>query len=386
MSQKQAFRSFLLGLTWFLLVPGGKLACFAQVTTADFSFRLVDELGKPVEGAHAGITAWYGRGSTEPADESGWHYNDQLRSDREGRVVFHVDRNSFRHTALVTRHSRRGLAAIADIQPGLEGKVHTVTMRSECLVSGRLTCPDLASKDRGLVGGHVYLQFQGKNALSFSAEDRKFWFFVPPGTYTVEAYGSNAHTVEKTVAIEPRQHTLELDPIALPATRLALLEGESAPEISGVIAWKNSKPLCLRDFRGKCVLLDFWGYWCGPCLYRMPELFQLHDMYAKKGLVIIGLHVDLGDGVDTAKLDEKLAAARHDLWQDRDLPFPVALIAEERASFAQGIKGTARSNLAKVYGITMYPTQILIDREGRVVGKFFKSEDQVKRLESLLGN
>lgn len=223
--------------------------------------------------------------------------------------------------------------------------------------------------------------------MQFSAEDRKFWFFVPPGTYTVEAYGSNAHTVEKTVAIEPRQHTLELDPIALPATRLALLEGEPAPEISGVIAWKNSKPLCLRDFRGKYVLLDFWGYWCGPCLYRMPEIFQLHDMYAKKGLVIIGLHVDLGDGVDTAaKLDEKLAAARHDLWQDRDLPFPVALIAEERASFAQGIKGTARSNLAKVYGITMYPTQILIDREGRVVGKFFKSEDQVKRLESLLGN
>jgi thiol-disulfide isomerase/thioredoxin len=43
---------------------------------------------------------------------------------------------------------------------------------------------------------------------------------------------------------------------------------------------------------GKVVLVDFWASWCGPCKASFPVLNKLHDTYASKGLVIIGIGVD----------------------------------------------------------------------------------------------
>jgi len=97
----------------------------------------------------------------------------------------------------------------------------------------------------------------------------------------------------------------------------------------------------------------------------MPDLFKIHDEFKDKGVVIVGIHVD-GDGeVTTAKqLDEKLAEYKKDIWKGRDIPFPVALTSGKL------LENDARGGLADKYGIRGYPSTILIDREGKVVGKF----------------
>lgn len=169
-----------------------------------------------------------------------------------------------------------------------------------------------------------------------------------------------------------------------------MLEGRPAPEIPSIITWKNSEPLRLSDIRGKCVLLEFWGYWCGPCVHRMPKLFELHDKYHDQGLVIIGVHVDLDQEnsdqrVDTVtKLDEQLIETRKSLWKDRDIPFAVALVAGNPTAFGDGIVGKASSPAAAAYGILSYPTQVLINRKGNVVRKFHPNEDGIKLLEKTL--
>ena len=122
-----------------------------------------------------------------------------------------------------------------------------------------------------------------------------FHFFVPPGAYNLDAYGFGTYGVKKTLNVKPGQE-VEIGPIQLPATRLALLAGQPAPELQEVAAWKNSGPVKLADLRGKAVILEFWGYWCGPCVGRMPGLFALYDKYQGKGLVIIGIHQDVGAG------------------------------------------------------------------------------------------
>ncbi len=48
-------------------------------------------------------------------------------------------------------------------------------------------------------------------------------------------------------------------------------------------------PRKLSDFRGKYVLLDFWGTWCGPCLKEMPRLKEVYDKFRARNFEVIGM-------------------------------------------------------------------------------------------------
>jgi thiol-disulfide isomerase/thioredoxin len=184
---------------------------------------------------------------------------------------------------------------------------------------------------------------------------------------------------------------LPLGEIELPLTRLKELEGQEAPELVDIAAWMNSKPLKMSDLRGKVVLLDFWGWWCGACVVRMPRLFELHDKYGDDGLVVIGIHVDGEDSeVDSAdEMYQQLATDRKELWEGREIPFPVAFVrsgSPRVPHLAQNAASTARCELAATYGVTHYPTHVLIDRRGRVVGQYLSNrEDHIQLLEKTLG-
>jgi hypothetical protein len=97
----------------------------------------------------------------------------------------------------------------------------------------------------------------------------------------------------------------------------------------------------------------------------MPKLIDLHERFNDRSLAIIGMHAD--DEVDTAaKLDEKLTSIRKKEWNGKDIAFPVALTSLD----------SARDEPSPVrdYGIEGYPTLVLIDREGKVVGASSVSE------------
>jgi thiol-disulfide isomerase/thioredoxin len=96
------------------------------------------------------------------------------------------------------------------------------------------------------------------------------------------------------------------------------LIGQRAPEFRQIKAWKNGGPVRLEDLRGKVVVLDFWGYWCGPCLGSMPRLMALHDKYEDKGLVIIAVHDDSVKSIE--EMDAKLEEPKRLAWAGRDLP------------------------------------------------------------------
>ena len=104
------------------------------------------------------------------------------------------------------------------------------------------------------------------------------------------------------------------------------------------------KPVALADFKGKFVLLNLWATWCQPCLKEMPSLAALQ---AKLGpaLTIVALSEDRG-GADVvepfvAKLDlDKL---------------PIYLDAKSAAIHALGARGL--------------PTSVVIDPDGRILGK-----------------
>ena len=51
----------------------------------------------------------------------------------------------------------------------------------------------------------------------------------------------------------------------------------------------DGKPVTAADFRGKVLVVDFWGTWCPPCRKQVPNLVELDKRFHDKGLAVVGL-------------------------------------------------------------------------------------------------
>jgi thiol-disulfide isomerase/thioredoxin len=388
--------AFYLGLVTCTLANVGFTA-EEEEAKHPFSVKLVDEDGKAVEGAKAGVTAYFGsEGASLPIDDgTGWRYLYGATSDAKG-IVNILDGRKLGHMCVVARHPARELVGIWKIDPdklelAKSNDMVIIKMQPATRISGKITSPDLVELNRPLGFTYAYLKCTGGPAFGCQPTDHTFHFFAPPGDYELMLYGADLHEIDVKVSVKPGQRELDLGAIDIPATRLALMIGKPVPELPDIQCWKNSHGVKLADLKGKCVILDFWGYWCGPCVHQMPELFKLHAKYHDQGLEIVGIHVDLGtdekEPVDTVdKLDRKLVGIRKDVWKGKDVPYPVAIVTGKETSYGTAIDaGNARSPIAALYGVLRYPTLILIDRQGNVVRRFYPHlPDHMALLEKLL--
>jgi thiol-disulfide isomerase/thioredoxin len=355
-----------------------------QLATQTLELKIVDESGLPVRDAKVGYlfqSSDYDMGGkrsrlmTRMGDAV-----PQAISDADGRVkiqyrwFFGEEDDPTDPVSLVAYHPGRDLIAIESLSPmSFEShNLETISTREVKLqrgirVAGTVSCIG-ASKaiDHSLwSAAYIHLLSGDKRPMLYMSKEQRFEFLLPPGEYVLENYGDGVYSTRRflRLAEEPRQVQLQID---LPAARITALTGNDAPELQRVKAWKNGGPTALKDLRGKWVLLDFWGYWCGPCVESMPELMKLHDEFAKKGLVIVAVHDDSVASI--AELDEHLSGVKKDLWNGRDLPFLVAV----DGGGEQPIPGSERyvnGATHAVYGIQKWPTTLLIDPRGTLVGE-----------------
>jgi hypothetical protein len=70
------------------------------------------------------------------------------------------------------------------------------------------------------------------------------------------------------------------------------------------------------------------------------------------------------------KLNEKLAEIKKPFWKDRDDPIPIALVYRNLVTHQPTMKAKSPYPIWEDYGLNGIPTGVLIDRQGRVVGRF----------------
>ncbi len=147
---------------------------------------------------------------------------------------------------------------------------------------------------------------------------------------------------------------LDLGPIVLRPISGFKAVGRPAPELQ-VAEWVKGQPVTLAELKGKVVLLDFWGLWCGPCRQAWPRLAELHKKYARAGLVVIAVH-------DASESKASLLEKAQPLINLAHVPFRVAIDAAPQGGPQATLRGGGMTIGA--YGVTVFPTSFLINRNG----------------------
>jgi thiol-disulfide isomerase/thioredoxin len=336
--------------------------------------RVIDPAGRPVAGAAVGIFGTFGNSFPKqagfvflPSDQDALRLatNDVGLATIPAGIAFASKFEDQPVVPIWVMDDRRGLITKFDVSRSefATGVERTIQLQPMCRVKGRVTDVGLrqpVTRTIALVSRPDRLQWYTVECIS---DGDYFQCPLPPGNWLLHVHGTSSTSVDRYIRIAPGRQILEVQ-LDLPPDESALRFGHLAPELARIKSWKNGGPVTLAELRGKVVVLDFWGYWCGPCAGSMPDLMRLYDEFHDKGLVIIAVHSDTAATI--AEVDKKCEPARKAIWNGRDLPFMIALDGGGKVRIPHTARWADGATDA-VFGVTSYPTTLLVDRAGMLV-------------------
>lgn len=137
--------------------------------------------------------------------------------------------------------------------------------------------------------------------------------------------------------------------VAAKKIRDSLAAGTALPDFDEKDLAGN--PLSVAKFRGKVVMLDFWATWCMPCRMELPNVIAAYQKHHAAGFEIIGISLD----EDRAKMESFI--------KDQKMPWP---------QYFDGLRWN--NKLVQKYGVNAIPATLLMDRDGKIIGKNLRGE------------
>ncbi len=139
--------------------------------------------------------------------------------------------------------------------------------------------------------------------------------------------------------------------------------GKQAIEIAGKD--QNETDVTLSGLKGKVVLLDFWATWCRPCRASLPHVKEIYEKYKDKGLEVLCVSLDHDEEAWKEFIDtsgQGLEKYHHVYergcgWESKD---------------------------AANYAVKSIPAKFLIDRDGKIIGKYDSDEELDDKLSEIL--
>lgn len=162
----------------------------------------------------------------------------------------------------------------------------------------------------------------------------------------ISADGSSMTIVESEEDVDPK---------------VALRPGTMAPDFTAETLDGNE--LTLSDLRGKYVMIDFWGTWCGPCLEALPVIKEAYERYGGENFEIVGI-------ANEPSLDrfEQFIERENIQWPQ------IPEIYKEN------------NETQELYSVNSYPTYYLVDPKGEIVeyGMALSSDNLMETLAKYL--
>jgi peroxiredoxin len=124
----------------------------------------------------------------------------------------------------------------------------------------------------------------------------------------------------------------------------------------------DGKMVRLSEQKYEYLLLEFWFSHCGPCVRENPKLVEMYKEFHPKGFEIVGVSVDGNEKV----------------WLDA--------VKRDGLPWINVCELTGTDNTATIiYGVYEYPTNFLINKEGKIIAKNLRGEELNKKLAELFG-
>ena len=101
----------------------------------------------------------------------------------------------------------------------------------------------------------------------------------------------------------------------------------------------------LSEFRGRYVLLDFWGSWCGPCRREIPYMKAAYEQFRSRGLEVIGMDYEQGATVQDVR----------------------AYLQQQGVTWTFATPESVKDVIMNRFQVSSFPTLWLLDREGRLL-------------------
>ena len=145
-------------------------------------------------------------------------------------------------------------------------------------------------------------------------------------------YEQQAKRVKAQIEADRKRIEMEQNHVQAPAFTLPDLQG---------------KDVSLSDFRGKWLILDFWGSWCGWCIKGIPQMKEQYERLKDK-VYFVSIACNDSKQAWTAAL-EKYEMPWIQLWSDPDTP--------------------AAESVMTLYAVEGFPTKFIIGPDGNIVNK-----------------
>lgn len=143
--------------------------------------------------------------------------------------------------------------------------------------------------------------------------------------------------------------------------------GVYAPEFPayGAERWLNSRPLTMKELRGRVVVIDFWEYTCINCIRTLPYVTEWHRRYADYGVVIVGVHTpEFSFGRERANVARAV--------EEFDIEYPVVLDGDYE--------------IWRAYANSYWPRKYVVSRDGKIIydhvgeGGYAQTEELLQKL------
>ena len=128
------------------------------------------------------------------------------------------------------------------------------------------------------------------------------------------------------------------------------LQGDVAPDF--IASTTDGDSIKLSDFKGKIILLDFWGSWCEPCRVKNKELVETYDKYKNAEWTEASGFEIISVGIEKRKAN----------WTNA--------IQKNRLSWKYHVSDLKyfEDPVAKLYGVVEIPAIFVINEDGVIVG------------------